>query len=296
MNKQEVPLNKLISIFGEEIPLVRLVSILGLIGVGLFFVGWIYRWAYFSFFQVQITALNFSPQSFLFVPLQVFFGDPLRIALILLNLIISITCIYVITWLFHLFTTQTAKISKQWEQRLPYTANKKTLKSYAQKIILSFLRFNKTKADSLKLLRGLIEELIIVLLVSFVLYWFARTQGINDARRDASPKSTLPAISFITKEAQLPIGIKLDNPLAVPPVKGFSIIGDREMFKSLRDKEETDITDPKNPRVWRLLFQQDGWFYLFYNLPTNAPPDQRPLVLALKESQMLILSPEPTKP
>jgi hypothetical protein len=103
-------------------------------------------------------------------------------------------------------------------------------------------------------------------------------------------------ITLITKENQLPLGGKLDDPFAVPVIKGFSIIGDRGTFKSFQDKEETDIIDPENPRVWRLLFQQDGWFYLFYNLPANAPQEQRPLVLALKESQMLILSPEPTKP
>ena len=140
------------------------------------------------------------------------------------------------------------------------------------------------------------QELILILLVVLLLYWVARTQGTNDARWDAGSHSTLPVFSFITKEDQFPLGGKLDDPFAIPKIKGFSIIGDRGMFKSLRDKEETDITDPKNPRVWRLLLEKDGRFYLFYNLPANAPKDQRPLVLALKEGQMLILSPEPTKP
>ena len=61
--KDQMSLNKLVTIFGTEIPFVRLLSILSLLGVGLFFVGWVYRWAYFSFFQLQINTINLSPQS-----------------------------------------------------------------------------------------------------------------------------------------------------------------------------------------------------------------------------------------
>ncbi len=283
-----------------EIPLGRLISILSLVGASLFFVGWIYRWAYFSFFQVQITALNLPPQSFLFIPLQVFFGDSHRILITILSLTVAAIAIYALLWLFNLLLSKISTTLTQWELKLtppnPPPTPKKTLKSYLKRFILSFLRFNKTKTDSFALLRSLVEELIPVLLIVLLLYWSARTQGINDARRDASPKSTLPVITLINKENQIPLGGKLDDPFAVPTIKGFSIIGDRGMFKSLQDRVDTDITDSKNPRVWRLLIEQGSWFYLFYNLPANAPQDQRPLVLALKESQMLILSPEPTKP
>jgi len=309
--KEQMSLNKLVTIFGTEIPFVRLLSILSLLGVGLFFVGWVYRWAYFSFFQLQISTINLSPQSFLFSPLQVFFSDSSRTFLTIGSLILTGIWIYLFLWLYNLLITQAAKAIDFCESKLrrrstaplSTSGNKiqkflKFLKSLLQRLLLNLLRFGKTRTESLQMLQGLIEEIIAVSLLILVFYWLARTQGIHDARRDASPKSTLPAITLVIKETQLPIGGKLEPKAAsaVPSVKGFSIIGDRGMFESLQDKEETNFKDPQNPRVWRLLLEKDGWFYLFYNLPANAPKDQRPLVLALKDGQMLILSPEPTKP
>ena len=50
-------------------------SVVGLLGVALFFTGWIYRWSYFSCFQLNVITLDLPVQSFLLVPLQVFLGD-----------------------------------------------------------------------------------------------------------------------------------------------------------------------------------------------------------------------------
>jgi len=50
-------------------------SILGLLSAALFFTGWIYRWAYFGFFQLEVTTLDLPFESFLFVPIQVFLGS-----------------------------------------------------------------------------------------------------------------------------------------------------------------------------------------------------------------------------
>ena len=312
--KEQMSLNKLVTIFGTEIPFVRLVSILSLIGVGLFFVGWVYRWAYFSFFSLQINALNLSPQSFLFSPIQVFFGDTPRIRLTIISLVLTAIGVYLLVWLYNLFITLITKIAKFLYRKLnlpqpiapPSTQNKilkflikvlRFFKSLVKKILRNLLNFGKTRRESLQILQGLIEEIISVSVVIIVFYWLARTQGINDARLDASPASNLPAISFIVKETQFPLGGKLDNILGAAPVKGFTIIGDRGMFESLQNKYDTDITTDRNqPRVWRLLLEQNGWFYIFHNLPANATPDQRPLVLALKENQMLILGPRQTKP
>ena len=324
--KEQMSLNKLVTIFGTEIPFVRLVSILSLLGVGLFFVGWVYRWAYFAFFNLEINTINLSLQSFFFSPIQVFFGDIPRTFITIFSLILTAIGVYLLVWLYNLFTTLITKIAKFLYRKLnpnqpnapPQTQNiinqpaappqkqkkvlkflinvLKFLKSLAKKILRSLLSFGKTRHESLQILQGLLEEIISLSLVILVFYWLARTQGINDARRDASTASTLPAISFITKETQLPLGGKLDDDLAVAPVKGFIIIGDRGMFQSIQSNDRTDNNDPENPRIWRLLLKQDGWLYLFYNLPPNAPLDQRPLVLALKENQILILSPEPTQP
>ena len=50
-------------------------SVVALLGSALYFTGWIYRWSYFGFFQLEVTTLNFPFESFLFVPLQVFLGS-----------------------------------------------------------------------------------------------------------------------------------------------------------------------------------------------------------------------------
>jgi len=310
--KEQMSLNKLVTIFGTEIPFVRLVSILSLIGVGLFFVGWIYRWVYFAFFNLEINTINLSPQSFLFLPIQVFFADSSRTFLTIVSLILTGIGIYLLVWLYDVFTTQLTKFVKFLDQRFPATNSTtpsprggkfptslkhswQLLKSLAKKLFRSLLSFGGKRKESLTILQGLIEEIISVSLVILVFYWLARTQGLADARRDAGPNSTQPVISFIAKDTQLPLGGKLDNILGAASVKGFTIIGDQGMFESIQNNDDTNITNPNNPMVLRLLLEQNGWFYLFYELPPNAPPEQRPLVLALKENQMLILSPEPTR-
>ncbi|NJR74465.1 MAG: hypothetical protein HC773_14090 [Scytonema sp. CRU_2_7] len=44
----------------------------GLFSIALYFTGWIYRWAYYGFFRIELNALNLPAQSFFFVPIQVF--------------------------------------------------------------------------------------------------------------------------------------------------------------------------------------------------------------------------------
>ncbi|MGK7872709.1 MAG: hypothetical protein AB4426_05165 [Xenococcaceae cyanobacterium] len=51
-------------------------SIVALLGISLYFTDWIYRWAYYGFFHLEVTTLDLPLQSFLLVPLQVFFGSP----------------------------------------------------------------------------------------------------------------------------------------------------------------------------------------------------------------------------
>ena len=53
----------------------KFASVVGLLGIALFFAGWIYRWSYYYFFQLEVTNLDFPPQSFLFVPLQIFLAN-----------------------------------------------------------------------------------------------------------------------------------------------------------------------------------------------------------------------------
>ncbi|MFM9101172.1 MAG: hypothetical protein ACKOPS_07495, partial [Cyanobium sp.] len=46
-------------------------SILSLLGITLFFSGWIYRWAYFAYYSLNLNDQSFTAQSYLIVPIQI---------------------------------------------------------------------------------------------------------------------------------------------------------------------------------------------------------------------------------
>jgi hypothetical protein len=50
-------------------------SLLSLLGIMLFFAGWIYRWAYFAYFSLDINEQTFSAQSFVILPFHIFLGS-----------------------------------------------------------------------------------------------------------------------------------------------------------------------------------------------------------------------------
>ncbi|MCL1464021.1 hypothetical protein [Argonema galeatum] len=101
----------------------KVASVVGLLGAALFFTGWIYRWSYFYFFQLEITTLDLPPQSFLLVPLQVFFGsfasvDSLwQLGKTVLVAIATLILIQLTLWLLQLFSIWVAKILR-WLQFL----------------------------------------------------------------------------------------------------------------------------------------------------------------------------------
>ncbi|MEH2374218.1 hypothetical protein [Nostoc sp.] len=158
---------------------------------------------------------------------------------------------------------------------------------------------------SVEFLRSLVNEIVIVSWVLIVIFWLARWQGIADAQRDAGQNSTLPVVALITPEEKFAVGRKLDDIFADPSLKGYRIIGvgvarrrHRGLFDDLRGREDNDISNPKQPRVWRLLLERGGWIYLFRALPPNAKPDELPSVLAIQESEkghIIIRSPEVSK-
>ncbi|MFB2835057.1 hypothetical protein [Floridanema evergladense] len=165
--------------------------------------------------------------------------------------------------------------------------------------ITSVTEFSSAQFNSIKFLRSLLDEIVIVFWVLIILYWLARWQGTVDAQRDAGPNSTLPVVTLVAPENRLALGRKLDNEFIDPSLKGYRIIGDRGLFNNILGQEQTDLNNPEKPIIWRLLMERAGWIYLFPALPEKAQPDDRPPVLAIQEStlgeQMLILSPEVSK-
>ncbi|MEG3861251.1 hypothetical protein [Microcoleus sp. herbarium12] len=156
--------------------------------------------------------------------------------------------------------------------------------------------------NSIKLLRSLVDEIIIVGWVLLVLFWSAYHQGIADARRDAGETSTLPVVTLVAKEDNIALGRKLNNVFDDKlTLEKYKFIGDKGLFDDWLGKADTDTSNPKEPRVWRLLLERGNWIYLFPALTNEQQKDSqaRPPVIAVQQSQsgdqLLIISPEPSK-
>jgi hypothetical protein len=254
-------------------------SILGLLSAALFFTGWIYRWAYFGFFQLEVTTLDLPFESFLFVPIQVFLGSfPVfcrtMVVVILTALLIKLT-LRAIEWL----SIKLTKNPNQSGTSTPQPGQKR----------------NRRRVG--RIARSLLNETIIVIWILVALFLFARWQGIADARLDAiNDTSNLPVVTVLfTAEKNIALGRQLADLSTDPPLEDIRIIGDKALFDQLRGRETNDTTDPENPRVWRLLINRGGQLYVFKALHKNASDKERPLVLSISEKQLLILSPEAIK-
>lgn len=251
-------------------------SIVGLLSAALFFTGWIYRWAYYGFFQLEITTLDYPFQSFLFVPLQVFLGSFSAFCRTVFAVIMTVILIQLTFWAIQ-FLGDKIKQNKVTNRR----------------IVRSLSHF----FSNIKFPRSLLNDIVVVIWILVVLFHLARWQGFTDARRDAIDKtSTLPVITLlVTADKNIALGRELNDLSNNPPLKDIRIIGDKGLFDQLRGRETNDLTDKNNPRVWRLLINRNNQFYVFPSLPKNAPANERPLVLSISEKQLVILSPEATK-
>ncbi|WP_293120164.1 hypothetical protein [Okeania sp. SIO1I7] len=101
----------------------RIASLLTVLGVGLYFTGWIYRWAYFAYFQLEVTTLDLPFESFLIVPIQVFFGNIYSgdFSTFFRTIGIAIASLIIVPNIFHLikfFTQKLDKILNKWRLKL----------------------------------------------------------------------------------------------------------------------------------------------------------------------------------
>ena len=276
-------------------------SVVGLLGAALFFTGWIYRWSYFYCFQLNVITLDLPVESFFLVPLQVFLGDGWTILRSAIALLLTALAIYLTLWLVNSINkTVAVKINGTITRWLSYPYGRRFRWLY--RILNSWQQFNVNRYNSIKLLRSLVDEIIIVGWVLLVLFWSASHQGIADARRDAGENSSLPAVALIAKQDNIALGRKLDDPTLRLDPKGFKAIGDAGLFADLSKRDYTDINNPKEPRVWRLLLERGNWIYLFPALTKEQQKDPkvRPPVIAIQQSQsgdqLLIVSPAPSQP
>ncbi|MEA5534802.1 hypothetical protein [Crocosphaera sp. XPORK-15E] len=156
------------------------------------------------------------------------------------------------------------------------------------------ISFNGRQFNSIRFLRSLVDEIVIILWVLAVLFILAQWQGDDDAKIDAiNETSTLPTITFISPENNAPLGRKLDDLFSNP--NNFRIIGDLEGYKNLLPQ---DYSDSSKQRVWRLLLDGKGSVYIFPALSQEKIAQDRnlrPPILVIYESgsgdQMMIIAP-----
>ena len=252
----------------ELSPLGKLLSLVALLAAALYFTGWIYRWAYFSFFKVEVTTLNLPVESFYLAAFRSLVGN---LPIILRTIITFIITVLVIIVTLQIIEKLQRLVVRYWG-RIPLT-------------------LNSTQLDSLNFLSSLIDELVMVFWILTALFLLAVWQADRDAFRDAvNETSRLPVVTVIMREENAPLGRNLDNPLANP--SGFRVIGDRKLYERLLGKELTNTSDPNQSRVWRLLIDRDGYFYIFPALPNKDRNLSVPVLIIYESSeQMTILSP-----
>lgn len=260
-------------------------SILGLIAISLFFSGWIYRWAYFSYFSIDVTSQNYTVQSFLMVPLQIYLGslgNIIKTALVLV--LIPLLSFVSITILHHLYAVF-ARIF--------------TLNTRLMHLLQRLVPVDSMDRSKLSTYGSLIDELVMVGWVLSLLFWFSQHQGFQDARRDGvNGTSSLPVVALVALRQDTVLGADLrvinDGGEAIADVEidGSVLIGERLLARAVRS---INLSNTGDDQVWRLLtYEDNSWLYLIQTISADAPKEVRPLVLAVpnaRRGQMMILSP-----
>lgn len=253
-------------------PLSGLASLAALLAVALYFAGWVYRWAYFGFFKIQISSLGLPVESFYLAAFHALFGGPWILARTLIGLTLALTGI-LLTW-------------QIW----------KCLQSQVRPP--NWLARSISQSQSFQLVASLVDEIAFVFWVLAALYFLALGQAERDAWLDAVHEtSKLPVVSVLLRDETAALGRNLNEPFANPG--DFRLIGDLTTYKRLLGKETNDASDPKRIRTWRLLSDRDGYFYIFPALPKRDPSLSIPVVKIYESGngdQLFILRPCSNQP
>lgn len=262
-------------------------SILSLLGITLFFSGWIYRWAYFAYFSLNLNDQSFSAQSFLIIPVQIYLGSITNL-LTTLGLLLALPLLITATLAV---LNRLAAFLALLPARRPWLRN-----------ILSLQEAEADRlAEARRFLASLIDELVIVVWLLILLFVFSQHRGLQDARRDAvESTSTLPVVSLVLPQADSILAQDLrlledsGEPIPDPPLANQVLIGDLSLARLVR---ASTLSDNASQHVWRLLDHEPlGWMYLIRTLPASADASQRPIVIAVPNAssgQTLLLSPSP---
>jgi hypothetical protein len=255
-----------------------ILSIASLIGAALFFSGYVYRWAYFNYFLLDIAELNFAAETYPIVPIQVFCGTLWSVLSTLLFVLLAAIAIRAALWGLQMIEGGVRRLPNLFPRGIRFLAN--------------------GAVEVTDTISALLHEVVIVIGILIMLFWVSRGQGTADARRDAyNDTSTLPTIALVMadKDKKVALGRLLADPTMDPALTGFRFFGDRSLFDEIYRKEDNFLGKGKDSRVWRMLLSQDNWLYLMSGVSgTPGRVDERPLVLAIQTKeggQQMILGP-----
>jgi hypothetical protein len=248
-------------------PFSKFLSLLALLAIALYFLGWIYRWAYYDFFHIEVNTLNLPFESFYLAAFQVLFASPVTV----LRTIAVVIC-----------------------TGLAILASLKIRQGATDGLLNQSPLFrNFQPSPQVKFLTVLIDEIIIIVLILTALFWQARWQAEEDAWQDAvNATSSLPVITVVIPEEGARLGRQLDNPLIDPDPSELRIIGDRGWYEQLLGQELSNTDNPDQLRVWRLLLDREGYFYIFPAPPQKDRTLSFPVLIVYENrNQLVILSP-----
>jgi hypothetical protein len=256
----------------EYSPLAAFAGLVGTLAVFLFFTGWIYRWSYFSFFQIDVNSLDLPTESFLIASIQVILADPIRLGWAFFIAFATIIAIKVTLWALD--------PSSNPEGGRASLLSGKIHRSIPLKVLRYFTNLFPT---------DLRKDLTITIWILIILFWFSTNQGQQDASRDFLEKTTTrPTITAILDEEKKVALAALLNTEAVDgggavdyPKLESRIFGDLQQFRYLYRQ---GVTIPEksdaNASSWRLLIENGNWIYTFQTI-SQKKDGLHPHVVAL---------------
>jgi len=251
-------------------PLGKLAGSASFLAIALIFTGWIYRWHYYTYFQVEPTTLGLSAESASFAAISLLFGSPWAIVRFLGGLVLALVGILIS---FRALRVCSRRM-EPWFERLDRR-----------------LGLGDNQREQLRLLAFLMDELVIVLWLLLMLYGLAASQGLTDARRDAMDEtSTLPLITMAMPGKEAVIGRDPDKLMDNP--SGLRLFGSLDVYVALLGAELNPEADGHR---WRLLSEARGQLLVIPSLSAAEAGGKAPQVLVFPDSgkgdRLMILSP-----
>jgi hypothetical protein len=254
----------------SETPFGKLAGSVSLLAVALLFTGWIYRWSYFTYFQVEPDSLGYPLESISITAFSLLFRSPWSILKFGIGLVLAFLGIVVTFRVIGICNVRLAPHFRTIVQRIGLSGEQRLL------LLLMF---------------SLANELVTILWLLLILYGLAASQGLEDAHRDALDEtSTLPVITIAMPGKQAVIG-RDPNQILVNP-SNVRLFGGRERYDALIGDE---LNSDSGKRRWRLLSDSGGKLLVIPTLPSNQIGGKSPAVLIFpdggKGDRLVILSP-----